>query len=198
MSLLKGLDVIAVTDHQTVANCESVMKVGKEKGLKVIAGMEIECMEEFHMIALFKNLESAYEMEDWLWRYLPHISNKPHIFGKQEKLNAEDENVGELEQLLIVAAQVSAMDIVEKARGFEAMIYPAHIDRQSYSILSNLGQIPEDYGFEMLEVSANASLEHYRKCYPNCRIIQSSDAHYLEQISERTHYMESALLKAYC
>lgn len=104
MCLLKGLDVIAVTDHQTVANCETVIKVGKEKGLKVIAGMEIECMEEFHLIALFKNLQSAYEMESWLWKYMPHITNRPQIFGKQEKINSEDECVGEIERLLLVAA----------------------------------------------------------------------------------------------
>lgn len=198
MCLLKGLDVIAVTDHQTVANCEAVIKVGKEKGLKVIAGMEIECMEEFHMIALFKNLQSAYEMESWLWKYIPHITNRPQIFGKQEKINSEDECVGEIERLLLVAAQVPAMDIAQKARALEALIYPAHIDRQSYSILSNLGQIPEDYGFKMLEVSKEASLEAYKKHYPNCQIIKSSDAHYLEQISERVNYIESECLRAYC
>lgn len=198
MCLLKGLDVIAVTDHQTVANCEAIIKVGKEKGLKVIAGMEIECMEEFHMIALFKNLQSAYEMESWLWKYIPHITNRPQIFGKQEKINSEDECVGEIERLLLVAAQVPAMDIAQKARALEALIYPAHIDRQSYSILSNLGQIPEDYGFKMLEVSKEASLEAYKKHYPTCHMIQSSDAHYLEQISERVNYIESECLSAYC
>ena len=66
MSLLKGLEVIAITDHQTAANCEAVMAVGKKRGLLVIPGIEIECMEEFHLIALFRNLNEAWDIATWI------------------------------------------------------------------------------------------------------------------------------------
>ena len=138
MSVLKGLDVIAITDHQTVANCEVVMKVGKAHGLRVIPGMEIECSEEFHMIALFPNLDLAYQMEKWLWKYLPSITNQPSIFGTQWRLDEAGECIGEISQLLLVAANISAAEILEQGRRLGAWIYPAHIDRNSYSILSNL------------------------------------------------------------
>lgn len=197
MSVLKGLDVIAITDHQTVTNCEAVMKVGKKHGLLIIPGMEIECNEEFHMIALFQNLVSAYAMEKWLWQYLPPIENRPSIFGEQWKMDEKDACIGKIKQLLLVAAEVSAKDILEEARKLKAWIYPAHIDRNSYSILSNLGSIPEEYHLSTLEISKDASYSQYQKDYQNYQIIQSSDAHYLEQISERENFIEKDLLTSY-
>lgn len=195
MSLLKGLDVIAITDHQTIRNCESVMKVGKAKGLHVIAGMEIECMEEFHLIALFKNLQVAQEMERWLWQYLPNIKNKPSIFGHQYSLNEQDKVTSEIERLLLVAAQVGVDTILEKARALDTLIYPAHIDRASYSILSNLGSVPKEYSFRFLEISKTASYKSYEQQYMQYKIIQSSDAHYLEDIAERERMIEESVFR---
>lgn len=195
MSLLKGLDMIAITDHQTVANCEAVMKVGKQKGLYVIPGMEIECMEEFHMIALFQNLKSAQKMEKWLMEYMPRITNRIDIFGHQYLMNERDECTGEIQNMLLVAAQVSARDIIKKVELLNGIIYPAHIDRRSYSILSNLGSIPKEYAFPILEISQNACYEEYAKKYPSCMMIQSSDAHYLQDISEHDYVITTLTLE---
>ena len=197
MSRLKGLDVIAITDHQTIVNCEAVMKVGKAHGLLVIPGMEIECSEEFHWIALFPNLESAYAMEKWLWQYLPSIENRPSIYGDQYRLNEKDECIGAIKQLLLVAAQISAGEILQKGRQLGALMYPAHIDRKSYSILSNLGSIPKEYDLKTLEISKRASYSKYQEMYKGYEIIQSSDAHYLEHISERENEIEVDLLRSY-
>lgn len=195
MSILKGLNMIAITDHQTVANCEAVMKVGKEKGLSVIPGMEIECMEEFHLITLFRSLELAKEMEGWLKQYLPPIINRTEVFGHQYVMNELDECVDEIKNMLLIAAQVPVSDMLKKAWALKAMVYPAHIDRKSYSILSNLGNIPKEYAFQVLEISKNASYEEYKKNYNNYTIIQSSDAHYLEDIAEKNHVLTSLQLE---
>lgn len=186
MSLLKGLKVIAITDHQTVCNCEAVMTVGKEKGLLVIPGMEIECREEFHLISLFKNIQSAKEMEAWLKSFMPPILNRPKVFGYQRILNTEDEQIGEIDRFLLMPADVSVDEIVQKAREVEAVIYPAHIDRTSYSILSNLGTIPKELGFHTLEVSQAVDKKIYGEQYLGYTLIQASDAHYLENIAENT------------
>ena len=195
MSLLKGLQVIAITDHQTMENCEAVIKVGNEKGLKVLPGMEIECMEEFHMIALFKDCQTARQMQEWLWRYLPDLMNREDLFGSQSILNEWDECVGEIKRLLLTAAQIPAYEIIQQVRRLGGMIYPAHIDRMSYSILSNLGSIPIEYQFNQLEISKQASKSAYEKKYSHLKVIQSSDAHYLEDISEVTQWIECDVLK---
>lgn len=197
MSILKGLDLIAITDHQTVANCKAVIHLGKEKGLMVLPGMEIESMEEFHMVALFKEVDTAFEMEQWLWQYLPPITNRKAIFGEQLILNEADECIGEIERLLLTAAQVPAYEIIQEVRRLKGKIYPAHIDRMSYSILSNLGSIPKEYGFTELEISKQAAYAAYKEKYAGFNLIQSSDAHYLEDISEREHFISSQWLAGF-
>lgn len=195
MSLLKGLKVIAITDHQTVANCQAIMRVGQTKGLYVIPGMEIECKEEFHLIALFQDLQTAQEMEEWLKVSMPHIDNRPSLFGYQRIFNEKDEQIGEVKRFLLTSANRSAYQIVEKAQQLKSLIYPAHIDRNRYSILSNLGMIPEALHFNILEISMLANKEKYEQQYREYQIIRASDAHYLENIAEKKQYIEKELTK---
>ena len=131
MSLLKGLQIIAITDHQTTVNCEAVMKVGKQKGLLVIPGIEIECMEEFHLIALFPKLEMAQEISSWIQKGLPPIKNRKDLFGEQLILDERDGLRGEIERFLLTATQITVEDIVKEVRQRGGVIYPAHIDRNS-------------------------------------------------------------------
>lgn len=195
MSLLKGLDIIAITDHQTVINCEAVIEVGKEKGLKVIPGMEIECMEEFHMIALFPDVSAACKMEAWLEQYMPPVKNNIKVFGHQWMTDIEDEYIKEIDKMLLIAAQISAKEIINQVRRLGAVIYPAHIDRRSYSIISNLGTIPPEYGFKAVEISKQAVSKEYEKDYGQYTILQSSDAHYLEDIAERQYFITDFQIK---
>ncbi|MGL4738249.1 MAG: PHP domain-containing protein [Cellulosilyticaceae bacterium] len=182
MAILNGLQVIAITDHNTCANCQSVMHVGAENGLLVIPGMEIECQEEFHSIALFPNLEAALAVEAELARHRMPIKNRPEIFGEQLRLDAVDQVVGIIEELLITAIQLPASSIYELVRAVGGVIYPAHIDRNAYSILSNLGSIPEELKITHVELSVEAKQDSYKRLVAQGHILLSSDAHYLEQL----------------
>lgn len=182
MALVNELDLIAITDHNTCANCKAVMEVGAQKGLLVIPGMEIECMEEFHSIALFPSVEVAQQVEQILIKHLPAIKNKPKIFGEQTIFNANDEVIGQLEQLLITAVQLPATTIYKVVKEVGGIIYPAHIDRNAYSILSNLGSIPEELDIDRVEVSLAAPIDRYHHLFDVDKIMRSSDAHYLEQL----------------
>ena len=61
MSKLLGLDVIAITDHNSTGNAEAVMKCGQAMGLTVVPGMELETREEVHVLMLFEDLSKANE-----------------------------------------------------------------------------------------------------------------------------------------
>lgn len=194
MAKLNGLDMIAITDHNTCVNCNAVMKVGEMQGILVMPGMEIECMEEFHSIAIFPSLEAAYEVEAKLKEHRLPIKNKISIFGHQHILNIEDEVIGEIEELLLSAIQLPIEHICQIVKAVGGIIYPAHIDRSSYSIISNLGQIPYELKFKAIEISKQANPLEYVKNYSNYRIIQSSDAHYLQDIAEKNNYLEIGYL----
>lgn len=184
MAMLKGLQAIAITDHNTCANCEVVMKLGASQGLLVIPGMEIECQEEFHCIALFKDIDTAREIERYVASHMPAIKNRVDIFGHQYIFNEEEEVIGEIDQLLLTATMLSAEKLFQKVRALGGVIYPAHIDRNSYSIISNLGFIPPELNIHTLEISKTALRSQYEEKYKDFTIIKSSDAHYLQDMLE--------------
>ncbi|WP_069997507.1 PHP domain-containing protein [Cellulosilyticum sp. I15G10I2] len=191
MAKLNGLQTIAITDHNTCVNCEAVMQIGEQNDLLVIPGMEIECMEEFHCIALFKDIKTAKEIEDYVTSHMPQIKNRVDIFGHQYILNKEDEIIGEIERLLLTASAIPAEHLFKAVRAVGGVIYPAHIDRNSYSIISNLGFIPEELDIHMIELSKYASVYEYAQQYKDFTIIQSSDAHYLQDISQHENFLDT-------
>jgi PHP family Zn ribbon phosphoesterase len=193
MSLLKELDIIAVTDHNCAENLEAVINCAEGKGILVVPGMEIETMEEIHVVCLFPGLVEAKKMQEIVYENLPPIKNRENIFGRQIVFDENDSETGTVDRLLLTAAHISIEDLCKIVNGLNGVMIPAHIDRSSYSIISNLGSIPESLGVKYLEVSKKANMDMLEKQHPeviNYNIIVSSDAHSLEYISERESFID--------
>ncbi len=189
MSLLKGLDVIAVTDHNSCGNVRAVQKAAEGR-LLVIPGMEIETSEEVHILGLFPCIESAEEMEGIIKDLSAPIKNRPEIFGNQYYMDENDEIVGEEERLLVTATRLDIYAAVENIQRLGGVSVAAHIDRASYSVLSNLGFFPPDLSIGAVEITSansNVMLDEYK----NYVVLTSSDAHYLGDISEQNYYLEA-------
>lgn len=185
MAKIMGYDAIALTDHNTCGNCEAVVKIGKELGITVIPGMELCTSEEVHIVCLFPDCEKASSFSDYVYSTLPPVKNKPHIFGEQIKMNENDEVIGYEEKLLITASGISCARAVETVKKFGGICYPAHIDRSSFSILSNLGTIDASFGFtcaEVFDLSKEAELKQKHLYLNKIKVISDSDAHYLENM----------------
>lgn len=195
MSMLKGLDVIALTDHNSCANVRAAMTAAEGK-LLVIPGMEIETSEEVHMVTLFPDADAAEEMEQILKSSAPEIENRPEIFGNQYILDKNDEIVGEEKRLLVTASGMDIFSVVKAVSDLGGAAYPAHIDRASYSVLSNLGFIPPDLKIGTVEITEKNRDTMEAEYSKNYNIITSSDAHYLWDIAEKGRYMELSKLSA--
>lgn len=190
MSLLKGLQMIALTDHNTCKNCPALMKAAGGSGLAVLAGMELTTAEEIHVVCLFPALERAMAFDAYVHTKLGDVENAPQIFGEQIIMDAHDCIIGQERKLLVNATSIEISKVPALVAQYGGLCYPAHVDRTSYSILSNLGFIPPECGFRTVEVykpetffkdSANTALKN------DYYIVTNSDAHYLEHISERDH-----------
>jgi PHP family Zn ribbon phosphoesterase len=193
MSCLKGLDIIAVTDHNSAENLEAVMKCSHGKKLIVIPGIEIMTREEVHIVCLFPTLEAALQIQKVVYNSLPNISNREDIFGEQLIFDENDEIVGRLEQMLLVSADLSIEDVFYYTFKLGGVAIPAHVDRTSYSIISNLGSIPENINVNYLEISRNCTEKEYKLIHPELArygFIRSSDAHYIGDILERESFIE--------
>ena len=182
--------MIALTDHNTCRNCPALMQAAEGTGLVVVPGMELSTAEEVHVVCLFPALENAMAFDRYVYDCLPPFANRPQIFGEQTILDAEDQPVGTLEKLLVNATSIGISSLPSLMREYGGLCFPAHIDRGSYSVLSNLGALPPECGFRAVEVAdparffADGQHAEIREQYT---VLVSSDAHYLENISERDH-----------
>lgn len=192
MSKLKGLDIIAVTDHNTAKNLPAVFEAAKDRDILIVPGIEVNTKEEVHLLCYFPSLISVMEFDRHIEGYLPRIKNNKELFGEQWILNSDDEMIQEYEYLLINTLQLSIEEINGMVGETGGIVIPAHIDRNSYSILSNLGFIPPHLSIKTLELSIHCQgqkKKYWADTYPDFTLIQSSDAHSLEQILERLSWI---------
>jgi hypothetical protein len=201
MAILKGLDIIAVTDHNSAENLAAVQECARGTGLLVVPGMEIMTAEEVHLICLFPDVKSALSVQAEVYRALPPIDNREDIFGQQLVMDENDNITGVVDRLLISAANLMLEEAAEIVEGVGGVVIPAHIDRESYSILSNLGIIPVKPVFKFLEISKECNPYEYRMSRPmldGYRLLRSSDAHCLGNILERESFIELEELSTEC
>lgn len=187
MAALKGLDVIAVTDHNTCRNCPAVLKLAEQFGVMAIPGMEINTSEEVHAVCLFPKLEQAMDFDAYVYERLMRFPNNEEIFGKQQICDENDICVGTEPCLLINSADISFDGLYELTESFGGVMFPAHVEKSANSLIANLGFVPPDSRFRTAELKDLKKLHEVRKSNPyleSCRIVSNSDAHYLEHIHE--------------
>jgi hypothetical protein len=187
MAALKGLEAVALTDHNSSRNCPAFLAAAEEYGILAVPGMEINTSEEVHAVCLFPTLEAALNFDGYVYGKLIKFPNNEAIFGKQQIYNEQDEVCGTEPNLLINAADISFDELWELVRSYGGVMFPAHVDKTANSLIANLGFIPPDSRFKTAEVKDLKNLHRLRREHPyldGCRIISNSDAHYLEHINE--------------
>lgn len=186
MAAVLGLTHIALSDHNTVGNARAAMLAGEKVGVSVLPGMEVETEEEVHILTVYPNLESATFVANVVYENLPDIKNRPEIFGEQRFIDENDNILGLEEKLLISPSQISINKLFSLVKDAGGLFIPAHVDRHSYSVLTNLGFIPDDLDIKYIELSKTVSdVSEYINNRPDLekyKILQSSDAHNLEAL----------------
>ena len=192
MAVVKELDVIALTDHNTCKNCPAFLKVAEAYGVVALPGMELTTTEEVHVVCLFEHLADAMAFDAYVYEHLLDIKNEESIFGAQLIVNEEDEVTGKVEKLLINATDIDFDQVAGLMEQFHGIMIPAHLDKSTTSLLSNLGFIPPDSTFGIAEIKDLKNLHRLQEKHPylkDCMILSDSDAHYLPDIHEPTYTM---------
>ena len=191
MCALAGLNVVALTDHNTSGNCAAFCQAAARHGLLALPGMELCTREEVHVVCLFSDLEGADAFSDYVGGLLPPMPNNSRAFGPQILMDSEDAVLGEETRLLAGAADIGLHDVPELVASFGGLAYPAHIDRPSNSLLSQLGIWDPDLKFSLAEVSRYCPENLFdRPDLQGLRHITGCDAHDLGQIPDAHQYME--------
>lgn len=192
MASLCGLNIVALTDHNTTANCPAFFEAAKRYGIIAVAGMELTTSEDIHVVCLFETLDGAMAFGERINGLRIPVKNRADIFGSQKILDGLDNVIGEEENLLINATLISINEVPDLVSEFGGICYPAHIDRQSNGIISILGTFPDSPHFNCVELHNGELADEYIKKFNlhNKTIIVSSDAHNLTDMRDKQNYFE--------
>ena len=192
MCRLAGLDAAALTDHNSCGNCAAFCRAAEAYGLLALPGMELCTLEEVHVVCLFPGLDQAMAFQEEVYRRLEGRTNDPAIFGRQLLMDVDDHVVGEEAAMLAGAADIGVYEAAGLVESFGGVAYPAHIDRDSFSLLSNLGLWDPALGFPLAEVSRRCppDLFRVRGDLRGVPALAGSDAHYPDQIQDAHQWME--------
>lgn len=192
MALLKGIDIVSVTDHNTALNLPAVSEAAIKNGIMLLPGIEVQTREEIHMLCYFKKVNTAVDFGSQIYNKLPDVKNNEEVFGRQLVMDSQDKVISTCERLLLSSAGISLKQLTDMVSEWGGVCIPAHVDRNSYSIISNLGFIPDNLSIRTVEISRSINEDSALKKFPllrNFRMIKSSDAHYLWDISERENFI---------
>ena len=192
MALVAGVQLLALTDHNSCKNCPAVLQLAGQAGIAAIPGMELCTREEIHVVCLFGSLAAAMEFDEYLYHFLPDIPNRPEIFGQQQIFDANDRCIGIEPRLLLSATTLSIDQLPALMQRFGGVCFPAHVDKASYSMLASFGFIPADTPFRAVEVFEPDRFHPPEVILPGrLRRVSNSDAHYLWQIGSRQQLLSA-------
>lgn len=184
---LAGIQIMALTDHNSVKNCPSFFKACKAYGVIPIPGMELTTAEDIHVVCLFDGLEQALAFGEEVDSKRVKIPNRTDIFGDQFIMDENENIIGTDEFILPNATQISIDEAPGIVKKYNGVCYPAHIDRQANGIIATLGTFPDYPPFRCAELHDKEKIAEHIEKYPilsDKRIVISSDAHYLWDIRD--------------
>jgi hypothetical protein len=176
----RGLHLIAVCDHNSAENAGSTGRAAAETGLGFIGGIEISSREEVHVVGLFRDNRSLESAQEAVYENL-NGENDPGIFGEQLVMNERGEVTGNNRRLLIGATDLALEEVIRTIHSLGGVAIAAHVDRPSFSVISQLGFFPPGLELDGVEVCS----EKLPQLPADLAVIRSSDAHRPEEIGRR-------------
>lgn len=190
-AIANGLDVVAITDHNSTENLMAAydyVKYELDGGITFIPGIEVEAAEEVHMICLFPDMASAARMGVLLGKNLHNKKNKANKLGHQYICNEFGEVEYEDDKLLRFPTKMTVEEIIFAAKQMKGLAIYAHMDHKANSVLSVLGSLPVFPQVKALEFTNNdkgRALAESVKAKYDKPFLFSSNAHSLDAINTK-------------
>lgn len=182
-----NLDIIGITDHNSTRHCALTRQLGETKGILVLMGAEVTTKEEVHCLTFFDTTESLEEFQSYLSDHLPFVKNNPSIFGHQVVVDEHENITDEIDSLLIVGINQSIDQVKMKVKKLNGLFILAHVDRQRFGLLGQLGFMPHDLYPDAVEIYSKTAPDAFLSKHPeftNYALLKNSDAHTLEHIGQ--------------
>ena len=185
----KGLDIIAITDHNHTGHAKLTRALGKKLGLWVVYGAEVTTREEIHCLTFFDTDEQLDQFQEYIDKYQPFIPNDISLFGHQVIVDTDENIITELEKSLYPALNKGIDEIAVFVQSLGGLFVPAHVDRKMNGLYAQIGFLPESLKPDAVEIFRRTRRKDAVKHHPELKaysLIKSSDAHFIEDIGRCT------------
>jgi predicted metal-dependent phosphoesterase TrpH len=180
----RGIDILGICDHNSSENSLAIMKAAKKTPIHILPGMEVTSEEEVHVLGLFDDIANALKLQEHVYQNLPG-KNDEETFGMQVIVNEKEEVMGFSDRLLIGATSIPLEEVVSLIHALDGLAIASHINREAFSIIGQLGFVPDNLGLDALEISPSITIEEAKQKFPyDYPITCSSDAHYPDDIGK--------------
>jgi predicted metal-dependent phosphoesterase TrpH len=176
--------MIAICDHNSAGNVRATQEAAGD-ALAVLAGMEVTTAEEVHVLGLFPDAASATAAADEVLATLP---DRPEGGDRQWLMDAEGRVTGSEQKMLSSASTLPLEQAIGLIKRHGGLAVASHVDRPSFSVISQLGLFPMEAGFDAIEVFSGVAKPDTEAKWAalGLPIFHSSDSHYLAEIASRT------------
>ena len=189
MAIRKGLNIIALTDHNCTKQVSVLMEMAQKANILVIPGLEVNTSEEIHCLVYFETIAQLTEFQLFIDIHLPAIKNIPELYGHQVWADENGDIIGEVDELLVVALTASFAEVANMVKSMGGLVVPAHIDRPINSILPFIESLPQSVLIDAIEVGKVSSFNKILAAHPilsKWNVMSNSDAHFLNDIGHST------------
>jgi len=181
-AISQGIQLIAIADHNSVSMVDIVAQVAADAGLYFLYGIELQTREEVHLLAYFDDSISCHRLADVIYELLPDRRNEPTYFGDQVIADVNETILATEPKLLLNSIDLGFDEAVDLVRAYGGLPVPAHVDRDAFGLMAQLGFVPEGLSFDLVETLTG----HLPDGFGDAAAICSSDAHQPSQIGRRT------------
>ncbi len=171
-----NIKIVSITDHNSLLNLQSFYEVFTEFGIFLIPGVEIQTLEEVHVLGYFDTLKTANQVQNFLNKHISKIKNHEDVMGYQLLTDKHDNYVKKYENALTLSTDLNIDQVIKMIKDFNGIAIAAHIDK-TFGVVKQLGFVPEGI-FDAVEVyEPQNKISNYTN-------LSSSDAHYLNDIKK--------------
>lgn len=187
----RAVGLAALTDHNSALNTPAFFAACRAVGIVPLAGIEAQTAEECHALCLFADVETALAFGAELYDLMPPVMNIPEKTGDQVYVDENDDIIGEVDKYLVTSADLDLDSLAARVHALGGLCIPAHVDRPSFSMTSQLGFVVEGAwdALEVVRMPVGTEREFDTKGYP---LTTSSDAHFPEHIARRAFDLDIA------
>lgn len=189
MAMLNELDIIAVTDHNTMYQLNTIRELQPSFDFLVVYGCELQ-VEGGHILIYFKSIDEANHFQLILDTLIEKESYDKAKYGEQCVCNSFDETVLELDYYLNIDLNCSLHRLLEILDDYDCIKVLAHLDRTSFSLID---KIDETMNVDAVEVVDRNNLNIIYEKHPFLRnkfVFTNSDAHIITDMNEKKNCIE--------